>query len=114
MSVLLQILATATDIQNSKQTVRHSQKSIESRIPVQLREQNFTIASSEIKLDKDFMASTIEIEKFEVDRSKKMGLGDLSELYDIDDDEAALVTLDQSYVVRHEEKPSKPIEFFKG
>lgn len=60
------------------------------------------------------MASTIEIEKFEVDRTMKMGLGDISDLYDFDDDEAALTTLDQSYVVRHAERPREPIEVFSG
>lgn len=42
------------------------------------------------------------------------GIGDMSELYDFDDEEDALTESDHSRVIKRAELPRKPIEFFSG
>jgi len=64
------------------------------------------------------MTSTIEIDKCDAlrkhQRATGAGVTEMSELYDLDDDEYAPTESDLSYVIRRAERGRKPIEVFSG
>ena len=91
----------------------------ESMLPLQLRRRSWIVKTNEIKLDKNVMTSTIEIEKFDIDptlngKSGGNKRGDLSDFFDGEDEEQALSESDLSHVVKRADLERNPIEFFSG
>ena len=88
-------------------------------LPTQLRRRSWTIKTGDIKLDKNVMTSTIEIEKFDLDHTLRGAggggkRGDISDFFEGDDDELAPTESDLSHVIKRADRDRNPIEIFSG